>query len=961
MKMLIRLGLTAGAALLLPVSAAAQGAAASAAPELPAATRALVAEIDTWAAGDQSKDPAGDLVKLADLEARVARDGRVPPLARGLLHSAVGASHFYLREYDKAADRYGAAAVLFEEAKAPPEEMAGLYNNQATILASIGRYGEAEQSHLKALAIRRGMEGERGPMVASSLFGLGFVYFRQGHMEQAVEMFRDAVGQQIEFVGAKDPQTIMRVASLGSVLAAAGREAEALEVVREAEELGRENLGEDHPTYAITLNNLGNALINNGYYAEAVPVLREALRVRQRTIGENASGTAISLRNLASALKQTGHRDEAEQLNARAIEIYEATGEVETPTALPYMYADMADLAADRGDWPRYAEFAAKSLEVAAQGLGDDNHDRAMLNLYHAERLDQQGRTVEALAAAERWVPVMQAALIERHKDRIWAELLLARLRQASGTVDWTLADSAIARLVAKLGDLGASDTSLVREARTHRAAALLYLDMAVAGGDADRSFAALQLANISELSLGQQFASQQATSGEGSAVAAHAALLELARKADELRARYSAALAASDANAANVSAELAELERRRTTAETALKRDFPEYVARHRPQPVAVGALREALRPGDVLLAPVEGPSKSWLVSITSAGLQARALPADVPARAARLRQAIETVGNGAFPFADAHALYRELLPDGVQRNGRVLLYGGASLATLPLTVLTTRSHGGALRDAPWLVRQASFQVIGNVALFARPAAPVPPARELMMVGIGGTDLPREAGADVQLAGLFRSGRPAMTSIAELPALPSAASELRQLADALPGSRDLLLIGPAAAEENFKRADLEQADLIAFATHGLVGGEVRDLWEPALLLGTNDPDSGEDGLLGASEIARLKLRADWVILSACNTAAGDGTGGPVFSGLATAFSQAGAKALMLSHWRVRDDAAARLSVETVRGAGSGLGRAEALRRAQLALMGDRRLDQAAHPATWAPFVIIEN
>jgi len=155
--------------------------------------------------------------------------------------------------------------------------------------------------------------------------------------------------------------------------------------------------------------------------------------------------------------------------------------------------------------------------------------------------------------------------------------------------------------------------------------------------------------------------------------------------------------------------------------------------------------------------------------------------------------------------------------------------------------------------------------------------------------------------------------------------------------------------------------ADLERADVIAFATHGLVSGELRSVWEPALLLGTRTADSGEDGLLGASEIARLRLKADWVILSACNTSAGDAAGGPVFSGLATAFAQAGAKTLMLSHWRVRDDAAARLSVETVRGAGAGRSRADALRKAQLSLIADRRLDQAAHPAIWAPFVIIEN
>jgi CHAT domain-containing protein len=97
------------------------------------------------------------------------------------------------------------------------------------------------------------------------------------------------------------------------------------------------------------------------------------------------------------------------------------------------------------------------------------------------------------------------------------------------------------------------------------------------------------------------------------------------------------------------------------------------------------------------------------------------------------------------------------------------------------------------------------------------------------------------------------------------------------------------------------------------------------------------------------------------VILSACNTAAGDDAEAPAYSGLASAFAQAGARSLMLSHWRVRDDAAAKLSVGTVRGSAAGLPRAEALRQSQLALMADRSVPDAAHPAIWAPFVIVEN
>jgi hypothetical protein len=133
-----------------------------------------------------------------------------------------------------------------------------------------------------------------------------------------------------------------------------------------------------------------------------------------------------------------------------------------------------------------------------------------------------------------------------------------------------------------------------------------------------------------------------------------------------------------------------------------------------------------------------------------------------------------------------------------------------------------------------------------------------------MRMAGIGGADLPGAGspGEGAQLADLFRSGRPAIDSISDLPPLPKAAEELRAIAAALPGEDDLILVGPDAAEENLKRADLSGARVLAFATHGLVSGELQGLWEPALLVGTA-AGSGEDDLLGASEIAALKLDAD--------------------------------------------------------------------------------------------------
>ena len=149
---------------------------------------------------------------------------------------------------------------------------------------------------------------------------------------------------------------------------------------------------------------------------------------------------------------------------------------------------------------------------------------------------------------------------------------------------------------------------------------------------------------------------------------------------------------------------------------------------------------------------------------------------------------------------------------------------------------------------------------------------------------------------------------------------------------------------------------------LVYFATHGLVAGDVKGLAEPSLALTLpKQPTDVDDGLLTASEVAQLKLNADWVVLSACNTAAAEKPGAEALSGLARAFFYAGARALLVSHWSIDTQAATRLTTSTfaIMKSDPRLGRAEALRNAMLAYMNDKGSPLNAYPAFWAPFSII--
>jgi CHAT domain-containing protein len=157
----------------------------------------------------------------------------------------------------------------------------------------------------------------------------------------------------------------------------------------------------------------------------------------------------------------------------------------------------------------------------------------------------------------------------------------------------------------------------------------------------------------------------------------------------------------------------------------------------------------------------------------------------------------------------------------------------------------------------------------------------------------------------------------------------------------------------------------------LAFATHGLVPGDLNGLLQPALALSSPLVAGGtDDGLLTMGEILGLKLNADWVVLSACNTGSGDGAGAEAVSGLGRAFFYAGTRALLVSNWPVETTSARALTTDLFRRQAEdpSTSRAEALRQTMIGLIdGPGSVDPKtgitgfsyAHPLFWAPFSLI--
>ena len=349
-------------------------------------------------------------------------------------------------------------------------------------------------------------------------------------------------------------------------------------------------------------------------------------------------------------------------------------------------------------------------------------------------------------------------------------------------------------------------------------------------------------------------------------------------------------------------------------------------------------------------------------------------------------------------FDQARAHALYTALLGEveDLIRDKQLLIVASGPLTQLPFQVLITAPPtSGSYGSTVWLARKHALTVLPAVSSLKALRRTVKASRAAKLyLGIGNPLLDGPDGRYANLAkqarekqACARTGPPKVASFSNARAgvgqiikrsglvdlahirvqtpLPETADELCAVARDLKVGVEDVRLGARAGETDLKslseQGALANYRVLHFASHGALSGEITGGNEPGLIL--NPPGTAterDDGYLSASEIAGLKLDADWVILSACNTAAGGADNAEALSGLARAFFYSGARALLVSHWAVYSDATVKLITKALStmAADPSVGRAEALRRSMLAMI-DKGEPHEAHPAYWAPFVVV--
>lgn len=335
------------------------------------------------------------------------------------------------------------------------------------------------------------------------------------------------------------------------------------------------------------------------------------------------------------------------------------------------------------------------------------------------------------------------------------------------------------------------------------------------------------------------------------------------------------------------------------------------------------------------------------------------------------RLRSSIEPGEDAklpAFDSADAAAIYSDTLGrlDASLSGAKSLVVAPAGpLLSLPFGVLLTGpADATKLAAAPWLVRRydiahvpsaANFVSLRKVATTSRATRP--------WFGFG--DFRPASLAQAQRTFPSASCRDSARLFAGLPVLPLARRELDAAKSILLAGGSDELLGSAFTAKAVEATDLANYRVLHFAAHALLPAELRCVDEPAIV--TSAPAGAADAggaLLKSSDVLNIKLDADLVILSACNSGGGAGgpSGGESLSGLARSFFYAGARTLLVTHWSVNDQIAAYLVASTIGILQSGGGVAPAMRSAELALLdgaGTKYPAEVAHPFYWAPFAVI--
>lgn len=808
-------------------------------------------------------------------------------------------------------DRAGAqllldeAASILERFPDHPDRIANA-GNRGILLVEQDRLADGERQLQRAEALDRA-RGTPADAVALAHHGnQGVVAAQRGDFARAELLFRSFV-EAAERTSMNPLDRVRGLTNLGNIASERGERERALAAFESAHALAAA-AAPNSAAMADALGNLGTARAHIGEEAGSSAAYEEALRIRE-AISPDAPGVAALLWSLAANAERRGDLAAAERFARRALSHIDRTA----PGGLP----------------------AARAAHVAARVA------LARGDLAEARRLQTRGLGIVRDLAPESRLEVSALVTLAR------IDVREQRLDAAA-----TRYGEAVAALRLQVRRLGAPldlEAGYIDDADVHRP----YVDTLLALGRHGEALTALE--TFRARSVMDRLATRDLGLGRSDESAA------LVREQRRLARDYDATLSQLSQLPATAAAEkapalqsrLREIRARQATGASALRRMDGATADQLSPAPQSVEALRDTLPAGTLALVYHLGVERAAVFAVTRETFRVEVLPlaaADVATAVARWRRLIDRARTGPGDPGEldrvSRVLYDALLgpvAGELRRATRLVIVPDGALHGLAFPALQRPAGGG------YVARWKPTSVVPSLTVRALLAARPPRPRHALSAAVfGGVDV-GESGAPIAPgSGAVRQG-----IVAGLTALPGSRREAERVAAAF-APRSQLHIGAAATERAVRQVPRETS-VLHIASHGVVNE--RNPLDSALVLSSPAADAdGDNGLLQAWEIfEHVRVDADLVVLSACDTGLGRAFSGEGLLGLTRAFQFAGARVVAASLWTAPDDATALLMDVFYAELRRGRPADEALAGAQRRLLADAG---TAHPYFWAGFVL---
>jgi tetratricopeptide (TPR) repeat protein/CHAT domain-containing protein len=916
---------------------------------------------------------------LAVREAALGPDN--PNVARSLN----GLASLYLTQglYDKAEPVYRRALAVSEKALGVGHvDNAAILSNLAVLHRLQGRNTDAEPLFRRALAIRETVLGLAHPSVAVVLNNLAGLYQNQGRNNDAEAMYKRSISVGEVALGPNHPNLATWLNNLAGLYEKRERYTDAEPLYRRALSIWETVLGPDHPDVGTALHNLAGLYRHLKRYSDAEPLLKRSSALFEKALGPNHPTFGTSLLNLGDLYREQSRFSEASPFYRRALAVREAALGRDHPQ-VGQALASLADLHFEQKEWAAAAEFWQRRTSLFIErGM----RNVSALGSPAGQRWNETSPAVKSFAGLVK-VGYRLTAAERKAAESGWAVDLPGKMFVMAQWAQSSAAAASLAQMAAR-GAAGNADLEAIVRERQDLVAEWQRLDAA-------------HTAAVSRPPDKRDRAVEATSTARRAAIDARLAAIDERLKAEF--PDYAALARPEPLSVAQVQADMKPDEALVFFLDTDERKPTPE-------ETFIWVVTKTDMR---WVRSEYGTPKLKSEVAALRCGLDATA---GSDAACAKLTGTTYTAADAnagrplPFDAARSHALYRALFGEveDLIQGKHLLLVPSGPLTQLPFQVLVNRMPEGVPdhRKTAWLARDHALTVLPAVpSLKALRRVVRTSAATLPMIGFGnplldGDQTHPQYGAHYKRQAAFARDKQTcqkptawqrvaamlpkrrgdggavisrgVVELAELKTaspLPETADELCAVAGDLKVAADDIRLGARATETDVKAlsasGQLAKYRIVHFATHGVLAGQLAGATEPGLVLTPpTTATEADDGYLSASEIAGLKLDADWVILSACNTAgasaAGDGRSAEALSGLARAFFYAQARALLVSHWEVNSAATVKLITAAV-GAISrdkSLGRAEALRRAMLAMI-DNGAPNEAHPSYWAPFVVV--